>query len=106
MKRMIIASEGRPQTRYDYKLTPRDVTNLRVMFEGYEYGVGRQIARKLWNAERNHRTDVSLDFTEKDFAGYLLENPYLSDEDLISLEKLLKWKYKEMFDDFYASRES
>lgn len=104
MKRLIVA-DSRPVSRRDYMLTPRDVTNLRVLFEGYDEGVGRSIARKCWNAEKNHRTDIYLDFTEKDFAGYLLENPYLTDEELISLEKVMKRPYREMFDNFYAERQ-
>lgn len=93
----------RPITRNDYKLNSSDITTLRVLFEGHETGVGAGLARKFSRAEQEGRTNVSMTFQEKDFAGYKLEG-MLTDDQAIALEKAFKAPYKEMFDEYWKER--
>lgn len=95
---------SRPSTRSDYKLTRNDISNLIAMFEGYTAGTGVSIYNKLVKAEQEGRTNVYLNFTEKDFAGYKLENMMLPQNEVVSLEKIMKQSWKESFDSYWEER--
>jgi hypothetical protein len=63
---------------------------LRVLTEGYEDGQGYSIytkALRALNSVNNFTGVIRLNFNEKDFLGYILdENPYLNNEDRKVLE--------------------
>lgn len=50
---------------------------LRILTEGYEYGTGKEICKKViraYNKEENFTGIIRLNLTEKNFLGYCLEN--------------------------------
>lgn len=57
---------------------------LRVIMEGYDEGVGRDICEKAlraYNKMEEFTGIIRLTSDEKDFLCYKLESPYLSDEE-------------------------
>lgn len=73
------------------KLSPEEVMKrmqrldwLRVLTEGYEEGEGLSICKKALNAY--NKTDnftgiIKLNFSEKDFLGYMLDSEFINDKD-------------------------
>jgi len=67
-----------------------DITNLRIMCEGYDDGEGLQIYNKCSRAEAEKRMNIRITFLQKDFLGYKLENlEFLTDSEIKTLQKVL-----------------
>lgn len=66
---------------------------LRVLTEGYTYGVGAGICQKALRAydkAENFTGIIRLTLEEKDFIGYMLESDMLTDRDIAVLEYYLR----------------